>query len=316
MKGRKSMFGRPKVALALGGGAARGLAHIGVLEAFEKHGLRIDMITGTSMGAIIGAIYALEPSVTALKERFHRYLESEEFKETHLSHLIAQEDTDAGILDRLLQMAWKGLFYTLVVTRRSYYGKSSSQQNFAFMIDDLTFEDTRIPFCTTALDLVSGEEVVFSSGSLRRAVSASCAIPGLLPPVQDKGRLLVDGGWIDAVPVMPAYRLGADVVIAVDAASTLEPCGGLESALEIIGRADGIARWALSGERCRKADLVLRPQNDGTHWADFSQFEEAVAVGRQAVEERLNAVEHLLRRSRWSLLWRNLFKGNLSGRRN
>jgi NTE family protein len=308
MKNRARMFGRPKVALALGGGAARGLAHIGVLEAFEKYGLPIDMIAGTSMGAIIGAIYALEPSVTALKERFHKYLQSEAFTETRFNHLIDQEDADAGMFDRLLQLAWKGLFYTLVVTRRSYYGRSASEQNFAFMIDDLNFEDTRLPFCTTALDLISGEEIVFSRGSLRRAVSASCAIPGLLPPVQENGYLLIDGGWTDAVPVMPAFRLGADVVIAVDAASTLEPCGELDSALEIIGRADTIARWALSRERCRKADLVLCPQNSGTHWADFSQFEEAVTVGRQAVEEQLPAIERLTRHNHWSTLWRRLVR--------
>lgn len=293
------MLRRPKVGLALGGGAARGLVHIGVLEALEKHGLPIDMIAGTSMGAIIGAIYALEPSASALKKRFRMYLDSEEFKDTRFDYLGNQDDADVGIIDRLLQLAWKGLFYTLVVTRRSYYGKETSQQNFALMIDDLTFADTRIPFCTTSLDLVTGREVVFTSGGLRRAVSASCAIPGLLPPIQDGDRLLVDGGWIDAVPVQPARQLGADVVIAIDAASALDPCGDLDSALEIIGRADSIARWALNEERCRRADLVLQPLNSGSHWADFSQFEEAVEIGKAAVEEQLAAIEGLVGGCRW-----------------
>ncbi|ABA87329.1 patatin-like phospholipase domain protein [Syntrophotalea carbinolica DSM 2380] len=306
------MFRRPKVALALGGGAARGLAHIGVLEAFEKHGLPVDMIAGSSMGAIIGAIYALDPSVAALKERFHAYLNSDEFKETRFNQLMDHDDADAGMFDRLLQLAWKGLFYTLVVTRRSYYGKSTSTQNFALMIDDLAFEDTRIPFCTTALDLISGQEVVFKSGSLRRAVSASCAIPGLLPPVQDEGRILVDGGWIDSVPVLPAYRLGADKVVAVDVASRLEPCGELDSALEIIGRADSIARWALSTERCRKADLVVRPQNNGSHWADFSQFEEAVAEGLTAVEAQLPAIRRLVARNTPQAWLRDAIRGKRS----
>lgn len=297
---------RKKVALALGGGAARGLAHIGVLEAFEKHGLPIDMIAGTSMGAIIGAIYALEPSVAALKERFQAYLASDEFKETRFNQLGDQNNGDAGIFERLLQLAWKSLFYTLVVTRQSYYGKSMSQQNFALMIEDLTFEDTRIPFCTTALDLISGQEVIFTSGSLRRAVSASCAIPGLLPPVEEGGGLLVDGGWIDAVPVAPALSLGADLVIAVDVASELDPCGEMDSALDIIGRADSIARWALSRERGRQASLVVRPHNNGSHWADFSQFEEAVAEGVAAVEEQLPALERLLSRNRGLL--RNFFR--------
>jgi NTE family protein len=297
---------RDKVALALGGGAARGLAHIGVLEAFEKHRLPIDMIAGTSMGAIIGAIYALEPSAAALKERFLTYLNSDAFKETRFDQLIDQADADAGMFDRLLQLAWKGLFYTLVVTRQSYYGHSTSHQNFSLMIEDLTFEDTRIPFCTTSLDLISGQEVVFTSGSLRRAVSASCAIPGLLPPVPGDGRLLVDGSWIDAVPVGPAFGLGADVVVAVDVASVLDPCGEMENALDIIGRADSIARWALSTERCSKASLVLRPRNNGAHWADFSQFDEAIAGGVAAVEEQLPALERLTSRPRGLL--RKLFR--------
>lgn len=293
------MFRRRKVALALGGGAARGVAHIGVLEAFEKHGLPIDMIAGTSMGAIIGAIYALEPSVAVLKDRFQAYLASDVFKDTRFDQLGDQNDEHSGMFDRLLQLAWKSLFYTLVVTRQSYYGKSASQQNFSFMIDDLDFEDTRIPFCTTALDLISGQEVVFTSGSLRRAVSASCAIPGLLPPVRDGGRMLVDGGWIDAVPVAPAFGLGADVVIAVDAASVLDPCRDLDSALDIIGRADSIARWTLSTERCRQAHLVVKPRQNGSHWADFSQFEEAVAAGVAAVEEQLPAIKRLVSRKWW-----------------
>lgn len=307
------MFRRRKVALALGGGAARGVSHIGVLEAFEKNALPIDMIAGTSMGAIIGAIYALEPSAEALKGRFYAYLNSDAFKDSHFEQLVNQSDADAGMFDRLLQMAWRGLFYTLVVTRRSYYGESASRQNFAFMIDDMNFEDTRIPFCTTALDLVSGKEVVFSRGSLRRAVSASCAIPGLLPPVEDDGRLLVDGGWIDAVPVKPARQLGADLVIGVDVAHALDPASGLDSALDIIGRADSIARWSLGNERCRDADLVLRPPSSALHWADFSQFEASVEDGRKAVEARLADIKLLIYPHGWPSRWLASLKRRVAG---
>ena len=306
------MFRRPKVALALGGGAARGLAHIGVLEGFEKHGLPIDMIAGTSMGAIVGAMYALDPCAARLKGRCQAYLDSEEFRETRFNQLADQEEAEAGLFDRLLQLAWKGIFYTLVATRRSYFGATTSQQNFALMIDDGTFEDARLPFCTTALDLVSGEEVVFSQGSLRRAVSASCAIPGLLPAVHDDGRILVDGGWIDAVPVAPALRLGAEVVIAVDVTRSLDPCGELGSAIEIIGRADSIARWRLGLERSRHADLVLCPRNNGSHWADFSQFEEAVAAGVQAVDAQLPDLRRVVFGQTWGDRLRGFFRGTSS----
>jgi NTE family protein len=298
------MIRHGRIGLALGGGAARGLAHIGVLEVLEEQGVPIDVIAGTSMGAIIGAMYALQPSAAELKRRFHAYLQSDAFHDARFGLLAERDKQDAGVIERLLQIAWKGLFYTLVMTRRSYYGEETSNQNFASMIDDVDIEQTRIPFCTVALDLISGREVVFSSGSLRQAVAASCALPGLLPPVEQDGRLLVDGGWIDAVPVEPARQLGADLVVAVDVANDLDPCGRMDSALDIAGRADSITRWVLGSERTRDADLVLRPDREGIHWADFSHFEEAIACGRREAEQRLREIHRLVRRRRWPRLLR------------
>ncbi|MEZ4483212.1 MAG: patatin-like phospholipase family protein [Syntrophotaleaceae bacterium] len=290
------MFSRPRIGLAMGGGAARGLSHIGVLEAFEECGLPIDVIAGTSMGAIIGAMYATEPNAAAVKRRFNAYLQSEAFKESRFDYLVENNNPKNGFFDWLSQFARKSVFYTLVMTRNSFFHQDTARQNFALLIDDIDLAETRIPFCTNALDLVRGEEFIFEEGGLRQAVAASCAIPGLLPPVEMDGRYLVDGGWVDAVPVAAARHLGADLVIGVDVYSDLDPFEQPDSALEVAARAEAVTRWTLTNRSGHEADCLLTPETGSNHWADFSQFEEAIASGRAEVYKHLPALKRLARR--------------------
>ncbi|OEU53660.1 MAG: hypothetical protein BA871_17485 [Desulfuromonadales bacterium C00003096] len=291
-----SMFSRPKVGLALGGGAARGLSHIGVLEAFEECDLPIDVIAGTSMGAIIGAMYAAEPNAAVVKRRFTAYLQSEAFKESRFDYLIENNHEKEGFFDWLSQFARKSVFYTLLMSRNSFIHHETSRQNFALLIDDIDLLETRLPFCTTALDLVRGEEFIFKEGSLRQAVAASCAIPGLLPPVEMDGRFLVDGGWINALPVTAARHLGAEVAIGVDVYSDLDPFVQPDTGLDVAARAEAVTRWALTNHLCKGADCLLTPEAGSNHWADFSQFDEAVASGRNKVYEHLHTLRQLTRR--------------------
>lgn len=291
------MFSRPRIGLAMGGGAARGLSHIGVLEAFEECGLPIDVIAGTSMGAIVGAMYATEPNAAAVKRRFTAFLASEAFKESRFDYLIEESNHNkAGFFGRLSRFARKSVFYTLLMTRNSFIHQETSRQNFALLIDDIDLAETRLPFCTIALDLVRGEEFIFKEGALRQAVAASCAIPGLLPPVELDGRYLVDGGWIDAVPVAAARHLGAEVVIGVDVYSDLDPFEQPESALEVAARAEAVTRWTLTNRLGQQADCLLTPEAGSNHWADFSQFEEAIASGRAEVYQNLDTLQRLTRR--------------------
>jgi len=296
------MFGRCRIGLALGGGAARGLSHIGVLEAFEQYGIPVDCIAGTSMGAIIGAMYAIEPDAAAIKRKFTAFLDSKAFRESRFSYMVEMDLAQAGLFDRLSQFAKKSIFYTLLMTRRSFIEQAATTQNFAFLIDDIPLNKTRIPFCTSTLDLVSGKEYVVRQGNLQQAVAASCAIPGLFPPVELDGRLLVDGGWINAVPAVPARNLGADLVIAVDVNSDLDTFREPDSAVDIVARAETITRWALGSRECSKADLLLTPETGGGHWADFSLFEEAVASGRAEVERHLPQLRRLAAQARWKRL--------------
>jgi NTE family protein len=307
------MLARCKIGLALGGGAARGLSHIGVLEAFERYGIPVDCIAGTSMGAIIGAMYATEPDAAAVRRRFLAFLESKAFKDSRFDYMADLDAEQEGIFNRLSHFARKSIFFSLIMTRRSFIDQEATSQNFALLIDDIDISSTRIPFCTSTLDLVSGEEFVFREGNLRQAVAASCAIPGVLPPVEIDGCLLVDGGWINAVPIRPARSLGADLVVAVDVNSDLDPYLEPDSALDVVTRAESITRWTFANHLCQEADLLLTPEAGSNHWADFSQFDEALTSGRREVELHLATLRGLVRKR----CWKRLFQGNpLQTRRN
>ena len=297
------MFGRCKIGLALGGGAARGLSHIGVLEAFEQNGISIDCIAGTSMGAIIGAMYAVQPDAAAVKRKFISFLASKAFQESRFDFMAQKDLEQTGIFNRLSHFARKSLFYTLLMTRRSFIEQETTSENFAILIEDVLLEETVIPFCTSSLDLISGEEFVFCEGSLRLAVAASCAIPGLLPPVEINGRFLVDGSWINPVPVRSARRLGADLVIAVNVNSDLDPYQEPVSAIGVVTRSETVTRWALGNRLCREADLVLCPEAGDNHWADFSLVEDAVDSGRIAVEQYLPELRRLIAKKRRQVLF-------------
>jgi NTE family protein len=292
------MSKRLKIGLALGGGAARAFSHIGVLDRLTEQGIPIDIVTGTSMGAIIGAMYATQPDVAAIKARFAAYIESEEFQESGFNFFKELDSHDEGILAEMGRLARRGVFNTLMITRIALVNEKTAASSYAFLLDDLTVEQTRIPFAAVALDLKSGEPVVLDHGRLRDVIAASCAMPGVLKPVKLEGRLLVDGGWAETVPIMAARKLGADFVIAVDVGNVPDNFEAPRNALDIIARADSMARRALNKEQLKAADIVLSPQNGVTHWADFTTTGPAIDCGAEEVDRQSAALQRALRRAR------------------
>ena len=292
------MSKRFKIGLALGGGAARAFSHIGVLAGLTRHGIPVDIVTGTSMGAIIGAMYATLPDVNAIKSRFSAYIDSAEFGESGFNFFKELDSHDEGFLAEMGRLARRGVFNALMVTKTALVNEKTAESSYAFLIDDLSVAETRIPFAAVALDLRSGEPVVLNQGRLRDVITASCAMPGVLNPVELSGRLLVDGGWAETVPIRAARQLGADFIIAVDVGSSLGPFSTPRNALDVIARADSLARNALSKEQLKTADVVLSPRNVVSHWADFSTFAHAVERGEEEVERRLGDLQRALRKAR------------------
>jgi NTE family protein len=247
----------PRVGLALSGGFARGIAHIGVLRVLEEHHIPIDVIAGTSVGALIGAAYA---SGTTLDEM------ERQAKETRF--------TDFG--------RW-------TLSRVGLASNQKIEEFLARFSAAKRFEDLRIPLTIVATDLGAGNTVYFTQGDLGTAVRASCAYPGLFVPVTLNGRILVDGFLTEPVPVEGARRAGADIVIAVNLSSRVVEAKP-KSMFEIIGRAFSIVQQSTDFTWRRTADVVIEPQVMQFLWDEFSRTPELIAAGESAARVALPAI--------------------------
>ncbi len=291
-----------KVGLALGGGAARGLAHVGFIKVLEEEGIPIHAIAGTSMGAIVGGKYALNPSAKVLEEDLNRFLESDIFRKAHLDFLTEEEEEEKGARGIFLHMARyisKRVYYTLAANQRSMIKEETFWSIMEYLIPDVPMAFTRIPFAATAVDLRSGVEVILQGGSLREAVAASCALPGMLPPVEIGDYELVDGGWLDLVPGSVARDLGGHVVIGVWVGSDLGEACCWDNSIDILSRADEITRHYLGIYRLNECDVVVAPQVGHISWADFEKASEAIKAGEEAARLALPTIKKAMKRARF-----------------
>lgn len=286
----------PKVCLALGGGAARGLAHLGVLKVLEEAKVPIDMIAGTSLGAMMGGLYATHPDASYWMGRTEQFVHSYISRKTRLEFLRKIEQPDngnRGFFSDMAAMLRKGYFWGVTATKPAFISEKEYQDFIFPLIPDIKIEDTKIPFSCVATDIRNGKRVMYTRGSLRTAISASCSLPGIFPPVKDNGMLLVDGGWVERVPVLCAWDMGADIVIAVDVSSTIEPFED-KSGLDIVLRADAVTRIYLNELLARDANVLIHPKVGAIHWADFSQVKELYHEGEVAAQEKLVMIRSVI----------------------
>lgn len=302
---------RLTVGLALGGGGARGLAHVGVLKVLVREGIPVDVISGASFGSIIGALYALNPDMERLFADVERVLSSERFHKAKVNFLRHEfeEERRMGVISNIKSFFRQQFFYSVAFRLRQLV----SEEEFTAIIDDLLpdvrFEDTRIPFTCVATDISHGTEMVFDEGPLRPAVYGSASIPGVFPPIHHRGRYLVDGGWVDRVPVGAARALGADVVIGVDISEDLgrEPVEKLKNGLELLIRANNVTGRMLCDIQLKDADVLVRPKVGHLHWAAFDKAAFCIREGEAAMEAALPQVREKCfhRRNRG---WRAAFR--------
>ena len=257
----------PKVALALGGGAARGFAHVGVIKALEAQGIVADIVVGTSAGSLVGALYA--GGLNGFE----------------LQRLALQMD-EAAIADWASPLASRGLL------------KGEALQNYVnASLRQRPIEALPRKFAAVATDLASGSLVAFERGNTGMAVRASSAVPGVFMPVPIAGREYVDGGLVSPVPARTARRLGADVVIAVDisAKPDFQPTSSTTEVLmqtfSIMGQS--IAQWELG-----EADVVIRPALAATRSTDFAARHLSILEGETAAAAQLPAVAAAIARAK------------------
>lgn len=275
---------RMKIGLALGGGGARGFAHIGVLEALEENGLAPNIVAGVSAGAVVGGLYCLAGSARHLAEKARTLIESQEFKDLGLRRF---SDVEESLLRKLRAEILEKLFVGSLLFRRAHLKIQAADQVFQRIFEGKAFKDCRIPFVCNALDIRSGEDIVFNQGPMWSAVRASSAIPGIFPPHVEGEMILVDGGAVDNIPVGPLVQCSAGIIIAVHLGSLPRPSEPPRTGAQISQRVLQIMKHHLDRRVRQGADLCLFPDVNDVHWADFRSADLLIAKGRQAVQENL-----------------------------
>ncbi|MFL6209766.1 MAG: patatin-like phospholipase family protein [Pyrinomonadaceae bacterium] len=260
-----SKWQRPRVGLALSGGAARGAAHVGVLKVFVEHAVPIDCIAGTSAGALVGGAFAAGVPLAEIAE-FGRTMRWRDFGKLTLSRLGVQSNAR---MEEYVRARFP-------VTR---------------------FEQMPVPFAAVATDLRTGAAVVMrDEGDVAFAIRASCAIPGWYVPVTDEhGRQLVDGGLVANVPATAARELGADIVIAVDVnAEGAKFLGPPLSAIGVLLQSFLVVQRTATASEWRAADVVIVPKVGHIRWDEMTRADELISAGEQAALEALDQIRALL----------------------
>ena len=279
--------------IALGGGGAKGLAHIGVLEVLEENGIRPNLIAGTSIGSVVGAIYCLQGSAQGLRGRARQMISSEEFKNLELDKFYAGAE---NIFERFRNEVFEKFYLGSLLFKRSHTKYDATQKIFKDIFGTRTFEDCTLRFTCNALDIQSGEEIIFQHGVLADAVWASCAIPGIFPPFIQGSRICVDGGVIDNIPIEPVRRIGAKTVLAVYLSKRPRYDGEPNTGFQINQRSYAFMKYHLDQRVLKEADLVIKPDLSGFHWADFYSIDVLVERGRQAAMQKIGEIKRLASR--------------------
>jgi NTE family protein len=285
---------RKRIGLALGGGGARGLAHIGVLKVLEREKIPMDLIVGTSIGALVGGAYASGISSDELKKRAGEYLNSTEFRSSAIRALeAAHAKGEVGLTQRIETYLRNHFYLIQAMFKPGILSNEDFQVTINYFIPDIQIEETRIPFRAVATDLVSGEGITFSEGSLRQAVMASCAVPGAIAPLKEGERLLSDGGTICRVPSSVARQEGADVVIAVAVDRDIRS-EELRTVVDVYLRVSEIMGERLKQYELADADVVILPEVGDLHWSSFSRAMILIDEGERAAREKLDDIRRLV----------------------
>ncbi len=252
---------RPSIGLALGSGGARGFAHLGVIKVLREEGISIDMIAGSSMGAMVGCFYA------------------------------------AGLdIDRLYKLSkvFKRKYYLdFTVPKMGFVSGDRVKELIKVFTHGKKLEELDIPVSVVATDLGTGEKVVFSEGPIADAVRASISIPGIFTPEKWNGRLLVDGGVIDRIPVSVVKEQGADIIIGVDVAH-VKTNAEINSIFDVIMQSIDIMQMELVENRKIVSDVMIRPRVEKYSSRAFTHIDEIIAIGEEETIKQLPSIKQAI----------------------
>jgi len=282
--------------LALSGGGGRGLAHLGVLEVLDEHGLRPDAIVGTSIGATFGAMYALNPDAAAVRKHVLEYVYSDAFQSLDLPNLKESDAQDDSWLSRLTSAARQSLLYAKGVLESSFLDARILTDIVEALCPHGRFEDMHMPLYVTAVKFPGGECHVFSDGDLAQVLTASMAIPGVFNQVEIDGEQYLDGGLASEVPAAEAREFARDdqLVVAVNTGARPNPGSAPSNVMGMMDWAASVKSLYLRHYEKAHADVLIEPLVGYTQWQDFAGPEREIARGREAALEVLPELNRLL----------------------
>ena len=280
-----------RLGLALGGGGARGFAHLGVLIGLEEAGIPISMIAGTSMGAVMGAAKSVGADLQLI---------ADVLQSLDLNNLLQVSDRTARELQKIISRSM------VEYVRGSAWREGDSQPHdlarlrelFRLLTAGKSFADVEIPFAAVAANLETGDRVVLREGLLYEAVTASTSVPGVFSPVAYDGQYLIDGGVVDKLPTDVVIDMGAEVVVAVDTGAPMDR--EITTCLDVLLQTQRVTSNQLtnlqllsSAERLDGQLIVIQPDVGWIRMFDFEHTQEAIQAGREAVQAHLDAIVEL-----------------------
>jgi len=266
-----------------------------VLTALADLGVRLDHVAGSSLGGVLGAMYAIEPNAAALRERAVGY-----FAKSPLFGRDPKPARDDGLkreptlLGRVGKFAWTLGLANWLACRRSLFRRNIAFRAIDDLVADIDIGATALPFACTALDLTAGRPAIFRSGRLRDALKAGTSVGVIFRPYAWQGIEYVDAAPISSVPVRACRGLGAERVIAVDIRAPLSPGFRTRDGFDVISRIETVESTLLNDAEVAEADLVLRPDVSSIFWGDFTRVNDAVAAGEAAVRSAAEKIRALL----------------------
>ncbi|MCR4662706.1 MAG: patatin-like phospholipase family protein [Endomicrobiaceae bacterium] len=283
-----------KTAIALGGGGARALAHIGVLKVLEANNIKFDYITGTSMGSIIGALYATGETPEKIEKTLKNYFFNILFSKMNMQKM--QDENQVTSARSLIRKAREFVKYGSQEGGNAFLSHSILEDLVNTVVPDMDIADTNIPFACVATDITNGKEKIFTKGSLRRIVLASASIPGVFPPVNIDNVWYTDGAHVNVTPVTVAKMFGADFVLASDVKSKLKTLETLPTnSKDIMNRCNFIASHLFYEILIKQADVIIEPNIKQISWSEFNKFNLMVNEGKKAAESKVAEIKNKLK---------------------
>jgi len=290
------LFAKKGLSVALGGGGARGLAHIGALRVLQNESIPVVQLVGVSMGAIVGGAYAQLGDIDAVEKKFRMLMENGEYKANGMLYTGINK-VASGWFEHIACHIRDQIVINVANFKEAVFPSQRLYNILEKVLQDEKIEHSGIPFAVVATDIYQGREVISDSGPMIEAVMASASLPGYFPPVKVGEKLLIDGAFTLPVPIEPAKaRMPGRKVVAIDVSDTMPANPVLEYSIDIVLQSYNITARRYHDLQVKNADVLIEPNVGHYHWSEFDKIDYFIQEGEKAALKKLADIKKLLRR--------------------